>query len=110
MNNYNKTTNTNYSCNSINTSDNKLVQLNHNINQSLSVLQEYHEFTLTTEPQRGDILLFGVATPYPHALPTALGELFFNLPLEYDVRLKETSKCVYNVERHFEIRVCEYGN
>jgi hypothetical protein len=48
---------------------------------------------------------FGISTPYPHGLPVEIGTLFFNADMNYDVKIKETSKCVYNVERYFEIKI-----
>ena len=48
-------------------------------------------------------LNFGIATPYPHGLPDNVGNLFFNVDLNYDVSIRETSECVYNMERYFDV-------
>jgi len=50
-------------------------------------------------------LNFGISTPYPHGLPESVGNLFFNVDLNFDVSIKETSKCVYNLERYFDVRI-----
>lgn len=50
-------------------------------------------------------LNFGIATPYPHGLPENVGNLFFNVDLNYDVSIKETSQCVYNMERYFDVQI-----
>lgn len=86
--------------------DNKLYQ---DLNQTLNVLQEFNEFTVTSSFQGND-MVFGIATPYPHALPNALGELFFDMPVGYDVKINETSKCVYNIERYFEVQITARAN
>jgi hypothetical protein len=48
---------------------------------------------------------FGITTPYPHGLPENVGSLFFNVSTDYNVRVKETSECVYNSERHFAVKI-----
>jgi hypothetical protein len=50
-------------------------------------------------------LNFGIATPFPHGLPESVGNLFFNVDLNYDVSVRETSECVYNMERYFDVRI-----
>lgn len=50
-------------------------------------------------------LNFGIATPFPHGLPENVGNLFFNVDLKYDVSVKETSECVYNMERYFDVQI-----
>jgi len=51
------------------------------------------------------IINFGISTPYPHGLPVEVGMLFYNVNMDYDISIKETSQCVYNVERYFEITI-----
>jgi hypothetical protein len=48
---------------------------------------------------------FSITTPYPHGLPEKVGSLFFNVSTDYNVKVKETSECVYNSERHFVVKI-----
>lgn len=48
---------------------------------------------------------FGISTPYPHGLPVEVGTLFYNSNMNYNIYIKETSQCVYNVERYFDINI-----
>jgi len=48
---------------------------------------------------------FGIATRYPHELPVNVGSLFFNIDTQYDVKIKETSQCVYAGERYFAVSI-----
>lgn len=56
---------------------------------------------VTNELNKG--INFGISTPYPHGLPENVATLFFNVDLNYDVQINETSRCVYNVERFFDV-------
>jgi len=53
----------------------------------------------------GNGIDFSISTPYPYGLPENVGTLFFNVSTNFDVKVKETSECVYNMERHFEIKL-----
>ena len=48
---------------------------------------------------------FGITTRFPHGLPESVGTMFFNISPEYDVKVKETSQCVYAGERYFAINI-----
>jgi len=48
---------------------------------------------------------FGITTRFPHGLPESVGMLMFNISTEYDVKVKETSQCVYAGERYFAINI-----
>ena len=50
-------------------------------------------------------ILFGITTRFPHRLPENIALMFFNISPKYDVRIKETSKCVYAGERYFAINI-----
>jgi hypothetical protein len=50
-------------------------------------------------------IVFGISTPYPYGLPVDVGTIFYNMNMNYNVKIKETSKYVYNVERYFEIKI-----
>jgi len=51
---------------------------------------------------------FGITTRFPHELPVEVGWMFFNVDLNFDVRIKETSQCVYNMERYFQVNLKKY--
>ena len=51
---------------------------------------------------------FGITTKFPHGLPLEVGTMFFNISTDYDINVKETSKFVYNQERHFSIKIKKY--
>jgi len=46
---------------------------------------------------------FGITTKFPHGLPESVGMLLFNVDLNFNVNIKETSQCVYAGERYFAI-------
>jgi len=48
---------------------------------------------------------FGISTRYPHGLPENVGMLFFNVSTDYNVKVKETSQCVYAGERYFAVSI-----
>jgi hypothetical protein len=48
---------------------------------------------------------FGIVTKYPHGLPENVGTLFFNVSTNFDVKIKETSQCVYSGERYFHVNL-----
>ena len=48
---------------------------------------------------------FGISTRFPHGLPEDVGTMFFNISSEFDVNVKETSRCVYAGERYFAINI-----
>ena len=48
---------------------------------------------------------FGISTPYPHGLPVEVGTLFYNVNMNYDIKIKESSQCVYDMERYFDIKI-----
>ena len=51
----------------------------------------------------GDGINFGITTSFPHGLPETLGIMFFNVDTKFDVNIRETSQCVYNCERYFDV-------
>ena len=53
----------------------------------------------------GEEISYGISTPYPYGLPYSIGSIFFNIDMNYDVSIKENSKCVYNLERYFEVKI-----
>jgi hypothetical protein len=53
----------------------------------------------------GNGIDFSITTPYPHGLPENIGQLFFGVSTDFDVKVKETSECVYNLERCFEVKL-----
>jgi hypothetical protein len=67
-------------------------------------LMQCNDFKVATSKINNG-LNFGIATPYPHGLPENVGNLFFNVDLNYDVSVRETSQCVYNMERYFDVRI-----
>lgn len=46
---------------------------------------------------------FGISTKFPHGLPISVSSMFFNIDFGFNINIKETSKRVYNMERHFQI-------
>lgn len=52
-----------------------------------------------------NIINFGISTPYPHGLPVEVGTLFYNVNMNYDINIKESSQCVYDMERYFDIKI-----
>jgi len=70
---------------------------------SLELMQSNEFKVANTDINNG--INFGIATPYPHGLPENVGNLFFNVDLNFDVKIVETSCCVYNVERYFDVQI-----
>jgi len=79
------------------------IQLYSQLSYSLELIQNNDFKVANSTINQG--LNFGIATPYPHGLPESVGNLFFNVDLNYDVSVRETSKCVYNLERYFDVRI-----
>lgn len=48
---------------------------------------------------------FGISTKFPYPLPENIGMMFFDINPEFNVKIKETSRCVYEGERYFEINL-----
>jgi len=48
---------------------------------------------------------FGITTKFPHGLPESVGSLFFNIDTDFNVKVKETSRCVYAGERYFAVSI-----
>lgn len=48
---------------------------------------------------------FGITTKFPYPLPENVGIMFFNISPEYDIKIKETSQCVYAGERYFAVSI-----
>jgi len=67
-------------------------------------LMDDQEFNVI-ESGIGNGIEFGITTRYPHPLPNNVAEMFFNIDLNYDVSIKETSQCVYAGERFFAITI-----
>lgn len=57
-----------------------------------------------------DGLYFEIITKFPYALPDEISIMFFNIDINYSVSIKETSKYVYNLERHFLIKIKKRNN
>ena len=53
----------------------------------------------------GDGIDFGITTRFPHGLPEQVGTMFFNIDPQFNVSVKETSKCVYAGERYFAVNI-----
>jgi len=67
-------------------------------------LMEDPEFNVVDSGIGGGID-FGITTRFPHGLPESVGTMFFNIDTKFDVSIKETSKYVYEGERHFAINI-----
>jgi len=67
-------------------------------------LMDDESFSVTDSSIGGGID-FGIATRFPHGLPENVGNLFFNISTDYDVKVKETSQCVYAGERYFAVAI-----
>ena len=50
-------------------------------------------------------IVFNIATPYPNGLPEKVGELFFNLDMQYDVQCKEIEDLFDGKEKKFQIQI-----
>jgi len=48
---------------------------------------------------------FEITTRFPHSLPEDISMMFFHIDLKFNVNIKETSKYVYDGERHFDINI-----
>ena len=78
-------------------------------------IQLYEQLSLALELMEDDFNVvdsgigggidFGITTKFPHGLPLSVGTMFFDIDKDYDVCVKETSKFVYNQERHFSIKI-----
>lgn len=78
------------------------IQLYNSINIALELSQD--DFNII-ESSVGDNINFGISTKFPHGLPLDIGNMFFSIDNNYDVSIKETSRCVYSGERYFDINI-----
>ena len=53
----------------------------------------------------GDEIVFEIVTDYPHSLPERVAIMFFDIDPKYWVGIKETSKFVYSLKRHFVVTI-----
>jgi hypothetical protein len=79
------------------------IQLYNQLSLSLELMND-NNFNVI-DSSIGDGINFGITTKFPHGLPEKVGLLFFNVNHEFDVSIKETSKCVYSGERYFFINI-----
>lgn len=79
------------------------IELFEELRLSLELMESDRYNVVTSEINNG--INFGISTPYPHGLPVEIGTLFYNTNMNYSINVKETSQCVYNVERYFEIKI-----
>ena len=78
-----------------------------NLYRQLSItmeLMDNNDFNII-ESNINNGINFGISTRFPHGLPEEVGSMFFNVDMSFDVRVKETSRCVYASERYFEINL-----
>jgi len=78
------------------------IQLYEQLSLALELMED--DFTVVDSGIGGGID-FGITTRFPHGLPLEVGTMFFNISTDYDINIKETSKYVYNQERHFSIKI-----
>ena len=67
-------------------------------------LMESDEFSVMDSGIGGGVN-FGITTRFPHPMPNNVAMMFFNVSPEFDVSVKETSKCVYAGERYFAVNI-----
>ena len=79
------------------------IELYEEISLALELMED-EKFCIASSSIGGGID-FGISTPYPHGLPEKVGLLFFGVSTDFDVKVKETSQCVYNTERYFQIKL-----
>ena len=48
---------------------------------------------------------FFITTPYPDRLPDNIGTLFFNIDMDFDVKVQESSQCASVGERYYEVKL-----
>lgn len=75
--------------------------------EQLSIAMEFmdnKEFNIV-ESNINNGINFGISTRFPHGLPEEVGSMFFNIDMNYNVSVKETSRCVYAGERFFDINL-----
>jgi hypothetical protein len=80
------------------------IQLYEELSLALELMDD-NTFKVVGQGIDANTVQFGISTPYPHGLPEKVGQMFFNVSTDYDVRVKETSQCVYNTERYFEVNL-----
>lgn len=82
------------------------IQLYQQLSICLELMKNNNFNVINTGIDNG--LYFEITTKFPHALPEEIATMFFNTDINYKVSIKETSKYVYDLKRHFFIKLNKY--
>lgn len=78
------------------------IRLYEQLSVALELIEEDFEIV---ESSINNGISFGIATRFPYELPEKVAILLFNIDINFNISINETSKLVYSSKRYFEITI-----